>query len=258
MRFRARPSSGGEHGGEVEPARPPRASFVYTGAEIVDARIVQGKAPASRRTSVARSRPTSPVARALEALLVVGWNCVPLWGVKHWGWSAFAVLALYWMESLVVGSFHLARLRLIQAHRAAGPWPGAEPLGDDVGFFARTYGTFCLVHGILLFAFFWLGPGGPPDVPWVEVAWAVLALFGSHGAAFLFDFWLPGRHRTAEAEAQAFQPFARLIVAHLTLIFGGISVIRSGDGTPAVVWMIILKTAVELLAILLRTKRVHP
>ena len=40
-------------------------------------------------------------------------NLVPLAGVLFWGWDAFALLALFWMENVVVGVFSALRMLTI-------------------------------------------------------------------------------------------------------------------------------------------------
>lgn len=47
--------------------------------------------------------------RASTVVLVLA-NLVPLIGVIAWGWSAFNVVALYWMENLIVGAITVLKM----------------------------------------------------------------------------------------------------------------------------------------------------
>ena len=38
---------------------------------------------------------------AIASLLVA--NAIPVYGVWFWGWNAFALIVLYWLENVIVG-----------------------------------------------------------------------------------------------------------------------------------------------------------
>ncbi|MEJ0022031.1 MAG: DUF6498-containing protein [Alphaproteobacteria bacterium] len=106
--------------------------------------------------AVAREPPIPPdprmrLARIAGALIV---NLIPVLGVLFGGWSAFALLLLYWLENVVIGVFNIARM--IAAGVAKGPGGIAACL-FVVPFFAFHYGMFCLVHGIFVWTMFGQG-----------------------------------------------------------------------------------------------------
>jgi hypothetical protein len=77
-------------------------------------------------------------------------------GVLVFDWSAYLVLALYWIENVAIGVFHVARM-LAAGVRAGNPG-GAVLLS---AFFCAHYGLSCLVHGLFVVAPFSGGdPGG--------------------------------------------------------------------------------------------------
>lgn len=43
-------------------------------------------------------------------------NLIPLAGVLYWNWDPFQLLMLYWMETVIVASFALARIGTMPAH----------------------------------------------------------------------------------------------------------------------------------------------
>jgi hypothetical protein len=46
----------------------------------------------------------------LSILIALAGNLIPLAGVLSWGWDPFQLLMLYWMETVIVAGFALARL----------------------------------------------------------------------------------------------------------------------------------------------------
>lgn len=143
-------------------------------------------------------------------------------------------------------------------------------------FFAFHYGMFWFVHGIFVFALPAFGgfassgscfdgnvppggelPGAFPgiescgngafgEVLWGAVALAAVALLVSHGASFLFNFLGRGEYHTASPARQMGAPYARVIVLHLTIIFGSMVVAFLGAPIGALLVLVGLKTAFDL------------
>lgn len=152
------------------------------------------------------------------------------------------------------------------------------PTAGRVGlaiFFLIHYGIFWLVHGIFVFAlpaFIGTGgfqcvagqpvfpsgtPGGFPgadvctsgpfgDIVWSNVWIAALALFLSHGASFLFNYIGRGEYITASPTRQMGAPYGRVVVLHLTILFGAFAVAFLGSPVGALLILVILKTAFDL------------
>ncbi|MCA9270173.1 MAG: hypothetical protein KDA41_16945, partial [Planctomycetales bacterium] len=78
-------------------------------------------------------------------------NLVPVVGVLFWGWSAFALIILYWLENLVIGVRTLASMVANAAVMGGINWLGALFIG---AFFTVHYGMFCFGHGIFVMALF--------------------------------------------------------------------------------------------------------
>jgi hypothetical protein len=137
---------------------------------------------------------------------------------------------------------------------------------------------FWLVHGIFVFALPAFGgigsgsapcfepqvPGGtnlPPgifpglepceggafgEVLWGSVTLAAVALFISHGASFLFNYLGRREYLTASPMRQMGAPYARVVVLHLTIIFGAFVVAFLGAPIGALLVLVVLKTAFDL------------
>ena len=109
------------------------------------------------------SRAGERTMRWLNLLFVLAINAVPLVGVKYYDWSALTVVALYWVENLLVAVFTCARILLHRVlTRKRGHWRTGQ-LGTKVndkpsglgllGEYATMAFVFTLAHGIFVGAF---------------------------------------------------------------------------------------------------------
>jgi hypothetical protein len=158
-----------------------------------------------------------------------------------------------------------------------------QPVGGSAGrtamalFFCLHYGIFWFVHGIFIFAlpmfFGGAGPlsldcqGLPPtfdpgsvtfndpavcgtpfgDIVWSNVLLGAVVLFLSHGASFLFNYIGRGEYLTASAMRQTAAPYGRVVILHLTILFGAFAVAALGAPIGALLILVGLKTAFDLL-----------
>jgi uncharacterized protein DUF6498 len=197
----------------------------------------------------------SPVRRwPISAAVLVVANVVPLLGVVTHHWTVFAVVLLYWCENVVVGLFNVLRMLFARPQ---------DPLAQAgkivlVPFFCVHYGGFTFVHGIFVFALFGGGfkNGGFDLSPHTVLAavrqaglgWAVAALFASHGFSFFHNYLAGGEYRNVGLSQLMTQPYARVVVLHIAIIGGGFLVMSLGSAVPALVLLIVLKTALDLAA----------
>ena len=180
--------------------------------------------------------PGSRTARIVGAVLV---NAIPVFGVLFGGWSAFALMLLYWLENVVIGVFNVARM--IASGFAQGP-AGIAACLFVVPFFTFHYGMFCLVHGVFVWTMFGQGFAqmaaidGPFDLS--NLVGRVVALTPGLRAGFisiviwqslLFFVFFLGRSefRRTDPMTQMAAPYGRIIVLHLTILAGGFVVLRS-------------------------------
>ena len=157
--------------------------------------------------------------------------------------------------------------------------------GGRVGlaiFFLMHYGIFWFVHGVFIFSlpmFFGgagafggfgsgavdcvpgdllIGPDGFPmpldaascggfgEIVWSNVVIGAIVLFLSHGASFLFNYVGRGEYLTKSPMSQMGAPYARVVILHLTIIFGTFVVIALGTPIGALLLLVVLKTAFDL------------
>ena len=185
---------------------------------------------------------------SLIALIVA--NAFPIVGVLFLGWQVFPLVLLYWLENVVVGGYNVAKMLL--AHpREPIYWAGKAFL---IPFFIVHFGGFTYVHGMLIVAFF--GPKGPSPfdlVPQVlsairdnQLGWGVVSLVASHGFSFYWNYLRNGEYQRASLNVLMGQPYSRVIVLHLTVLFGGWIVMLLGSPLLALVLLVAIKTAADL------------
>ncbi|HYX80804.1 MAG TPA: DUF6498-containing protein [Gemmatimonadales bacterium] len=184
---------------------------------------------------------------SVVALLVA--NAFPIVGVLFLGWTVFPLVLLYWLENVIVGGFNVARMLLAQPRNPVS-WAGKFFV---IPFFIVHFGGFTYMHGVLLLAFF--GPKSlepfsvlhavPSVIRANHLGWGVASLIASHGFSFVWNYLRSGEYQRASLTALMGQPYNRIIVLHLTVLFGGWVVMLLGSPIGALIVLIALKTAAD-------------
>lgn len=236
----------------------------------------------NRLLTLQRAAHASPV--AIAVLLAV--NAIPLVGVLFLGWDLPTIVALYWAENGVVGVFAFARILTARGGLVAGveppppPAPGGPPviqLNSSLagcftgGFFVVHYGIFWFVHGMFVWlflpmAFSMVGGGFTNDMPGDPLSTVVMPsvaivlatvpfMFASHGVSFVLNWLIGGERNTSTTAAEMAAPYTRVVVLHLTILFGAFAVAFLGAPVWAMVVMVGVKTAFDLGAHLAERRR---
>jgi len=206
---------------------------------------------------VARVSGPPPVAQSSSApsvWVLVAANLLPIPGVLFWGWDAFALIALFWMENVVVGVFFILRILCADPLDPA-LWAGKLFM---VPFFGLHYGIFTAVHGV--FVFDMLG-AKRYDVQGLHVLdaaaraaadydlWlALAALVASHLFSFGWNYLYGGEFRRAALSALMTQPYRRVVVLHVAIILGGVGAMALGSPVWALVVLLAMKVGLDLKA----------
>jgi hypothetical protein len=181
----------------------------------------------------------------LSTLALIIANLVPLAGVWLLGWDIGEIMLLYWAESGIIGFFNLLKMAVV------GGWVTLF-YGP---FFVGHYGAFMAAHLLFVYTFFVHGVQAQGDIALSEVAsyfialWpALLALAVSHGISFLINFI--GKREFAEStiQKQMAEPYSRIMIMHLTIIFGGFVVMGLGSSLPALLLLMVAKIGTDLRA----------
>ena len=77
---------------------------------------------------------------------------------------------------------------------------------------------------------------------------AILGMFVSHGLSFYKNFLGRKEYVGRGAAEQMMEPYRRIVILHLTILFGGGLVLMLGSPLPALLLLVVLKTVVDLAA----------
>jgi len=199
-----------------------------------------------------------------SATALVAANLIPVGGVVFFGWNVFAVVFLFWLENVVVGFFNL--LRMLWVERGAEESPGAKFFA--MPFFLVHYGMFTAIHGVFVLTLFGgqevSGMGFPTIDTVVQVIaeyhlWlAVLALFASHGYSFVTNYLAEQEYRRVTLQGLMGQPYGRVVVLHLTILFGGFLAMALQQPAVGALLLVVLKVGLDLRAHLREHARLRP
>jgi hypothetical protein len=169
----------------------------------------------------------SPAAGQLQVAAAVAGAAVMAAGIAFFGWPTFAVLALYWLENVIIGAFTL--LRILAAGFRQQRHISTLAVG---GFFTVHYGIFCAVHGLFVASLF----GGIDDghgfadslgLMIRKIAGdriGLLVVLAMIVAAAADALRTHRRHDGDDFKAIhriMSEPYGRIVVLHLVLIGGG-------------------------------------
>lgn len=211
------------------------------------------------------------------ASLVVA-NLFPLVGVQLWGWDLTDLLLLYWLENAVVGVFTALSLLVVAPERPQFGMLTVVKL-FSVPFFAVHYGMFWIGHGIFLMAFFggdsgglfggspatpvgassgflgqagdfFLGPVKATMANADTLAWPLALMFVSHGVAFVTDSLATGEFRRTQMGEVMMRPYGRVVVLHLTIVFGGFLALAIGPSQAVLLLFVLFKLAADAMGYL--------
>jgi hypothetical protein len=219
-----------------------------------------------------KARALLPLLLQPGSLILLGANLVPLVGVIFWGWDAFVLLMLYWLETAIIAFWTVTRIATLPVSALEDIKIGSgKSVTSSVGlavFFTLHAGIFMGVHFLFLWELFsddWarkihgfrdfidqmvIGTG-----LWVPL----LALFIVRGALMLFDSIKPQLMRRfgivprrprepavlGPGETLLFGLYLRIVVMQVTIIIGAWFALILGNA-GALIFLIIVKTAVDL------------
>lgn len=185
-------------------------------------------------------------------------NIMPLIGVLFLGWHVGSLLILYWAENIVVGAFNVLKLITLRTNS------GLEKIQSVVmiPFFIVHYGGFTFVHGVFVFLLAskfgtghfeevmpWDNGGVSEQVrdlitPWLWGSFAMMWI--SHGVSFVTNYLGKGENRNITPSKLMIGPYKRVVILHLTILFGAGAAFVLGQPIGLLIVMVCLKTAVDL------------
>ena len=187
------------------------------------------------------------------AVLVTA-NTVPILAALFMGWEVFDVMLLFWLENIVIGMFNV--LKMITAQSVDVRERAARFVLAP--FFALHYGLFTAGHGLFVFTLFGQGQvkitgmfdiGGLVGIVHERGLYlALVALVLSHGFSFFANYLKGGEYRTVSLKTLMHQPYRRIMLLHLTIIFGGFPILLLGSPIGGLLLLIGLKIVMDVRA----------
>lgn len=231
-------------GSNISPARAEELARMIRAVPAGSGNAARQPRPARRPDTAAASpanrEQTGPGSLATLALLAA--NLVPVVGVLLLGWDLGTLMVLFWAESAIIGLYNLCKMAVVQrwAVLITGP------------FFLGHFGGFMAIHFLFVYELF-VGRGSGTDSSLAAVGqflitlWpALLALLISHGLSFFINFLGRQEYRDRSAKQQMQEPYSRIVIMHLTVIFGGGLALALGSPMPALLLLVALKVATDL------------
>ena len=180
-----------------------------------------------------------------STLALIVSNLFPIVGMFYFNWHLSDIMVLYWAESAVIAIFTVVKIIYI------GKWLATF----TAVFFLAHFCAFMAVHFLFIYGIFVEGIHHTTDADLTEVArlfislWpALVALFISHGVSFVTNFVGQKEYEGMTVQKQMAAPYRRIIMMHLTLIFGGFVTMTLGDPVPVLLIFILVKIIVDVRA----------
>ncbi len=187
-------------------------------------------------------------------------------------WNVRDIITLYWTESVVIGVINVKRMMKSEVGNilsGISPVPkntGISIQGDTndftaafnvvklfmIAFFIVHYGVFCLGHLAVILVFFQDSAAEPSLAQSIQTFWkpeywiGVAAIAFSHTYSYFNNFIEKTEYQNIGLFALMFRPYGRILILHITVIAGGVFVLRLGSPLPALLILVLLKTIMDL------------
>jgi hypothetical protein len=191
-------------------------------------------------------------------------DLLPLWAILQFGWGATPLVALYWLENLVIGLFAAARMAGAGVTQLARGEAAGAAAFFLVPFFCVHYGAFCWGHGIFIatFADQTLGLPSPQGlIAWAlgtgpHMLWFLGAILAANLVFFLTDFIARGDITRTKLDAEMTAPYGRIVTLHVAIILGAMFAFGTDEPLLGVFLLILIRVAFGIvLAVRRRMKR---
>lgn len=178
-------------------------------------------------------------------------NILPLLCVLFLDWQVFFLIALYWMENVIISILNIFRFVTILVRNKA--WDAILM----ILFFTVHYGMFTGVHGFFVIAMFGeeahkTGDGLLAVLPAIldqqGMMVAAIGFLASHLFSYFVHFLGKEEYRKATTQSLMSAPYKRVVILHITILFGGFLVMSTGESILALSLMVVLKIVIDLWA----------
>lgn len=171
------------------------------------------------------------MAKVFSSLFLLLTNLYPLYGVFAFGWQITTILALYWLETVLVVGLYYWKSNAIQDYKLKTTGRAKD---DFPLHLLGMYSIFILIHGALLFFRF------KSSFFDFEHIWLPFFLIGlSHLLSYKINFLNNREYESKDPTMTILEPFHRVYITQFVVVVAAGSL--SGAGL-----LIILKTIFDL------------
>lgn len=198
--------------------------------------------PVQTTPSAEESAATPLTLTSLSTLALIVSNLIPVFGAFFFGWRLADIMVLYWAESAIIGLFNVAKIAYVGRWMAI--FTGIFFLAHFSAFMA---GHFLFIYGIFIEGMQKSGGGDLKAVAGLFVSlWpALAALFISHMISFMSNFIGKREYERKTVRQLMAAPYSRIVLMHVTLIFGGFITLLLHDPVPVLLLFILIKTLMD-------------
>ncbi|MEH6807999.1 MAG: DUF6498-containing protein [Hyphomonas oceanitis] len=192
------------------------------------------------------------------AWLSLATDLVPIAAILVFGWGATPLVALYWLENLIIGAYTVLRL----GGAAVVSFINLATALFMIPFFTFHYGMFCYGHGLFIRSFAGGEGNGGGAAPMDLVAWAlgsgegmlwfVGLIIVTNAVFFLVDYIGRGEFRRTDPPAEMFAPYGRIVTLHVAIILGAFIAIATDQRLLGVLILIAIRVIFGIVLSLLR------
>ncbi len=187
-------------------------------------------------------------------------------------WSLFEMMVLYWSESAIIGFFNILRMLICQNINGKAKAELVAAKLFMIPFFCVHYGIFMFGHWFSILVLF--NSSNPlealrldplnmvtstfPDLLLnMNLLYAGLCLFASHSYSFLANYINKKEYQSTNLQMLMLQPYGRIIIMHLTIIFGGAFIMFLGAHPVTYTIVVILKILVDSISHIQERKKLQ-
>jgi hypothetical protein len=197
------------------------------------------------------------------AWLSLATDLVPIAAILLFGWGATPLVALYWLENLIIGAYTILRL----GGAAVVSFINLATALFMIPFFTFHYGMFCYGHGLFIRSFAGGEGNGGGAAPMDLVTWAlgsgdgmfwfVGLIIVTNAIFFLVDYIGRGEFRRADPPAEMFAPYGRIVTLHVAIILGAFIAIATDQRLLGVLILIAIRVIFGIVLSLLRRMKLE-
>jgi Family of unknown function (DUF6498) len=194
--------------------------------------------------------------RVIDAALAILTAAILAYGVLVLRWSVFVVVALFWLENVVIGALNVIKMLISGARIGGVAVIGALALA---AFFTLHYGMFTVGHGVFVVGLFGESELGRSSNGLFEPLSRMIDYLLSDRDGWLavigivllqlsmFVRWLSTTQTNlASLPNLMFAPYGRIVILHVTIIASGLLVLALKLPVAGALLLIALKLAFDL------------